>query len=183
MIQMLCRWNPARINRCSFASLLATLLLCSAIPSLADRQPGSLSTVKRSLSTGNVEVIHRLHNHDAELGIMAALNDRSLSLEQMLGRAQLALYIEERFILANVVDGEIGAPLDLQLIGAELDGEYVLVYQEFIGSLPTELAVRNDILRDVFPEQINHVNIALEGDVRSLTFKDKDRWLTTTLVQ
>lgn len=183
MTQMPCRWNRPRISRNLVAGLLTSAVLCAAPAAVADRQPGSLSTVKKSASTGNVEVIHRLHNHDAELGIMAARDDRSLSLDQLLGRAQLALYVEERFLLATIVDGEIGAPLDLQLIGAELEGEYVLVYQEYSGPLPAELAVRNDILRDVFPEQINHVNIALGGNVRSLTFKDKDRWLTAMLDQ
>ena len=156
-------------------------MLCIAMPSFADRQPGSLSTVKVNPATGNVEIIHRLHTHDAELGIIAALNDRSLTMDQLVGRAQLALYIEERFTIAVVDDDEIGAPLDLELLGAELDGEFVLVYQEFSGEMPATIAVRNDILRDVFPEQVNHVNLALGGNVRSLTFKDRDRWHRTSL--
>lgn len=156
-------------------------MCCGANLSFADRQPGSLSTIKLNSSTGNVEIIHRLHTHDAELGVIAALDDRSLTIEKLVGRAQLALYVEERFIVAETNDNEINAPLDLNLIGAELDGEFVLVYQELAGELPKQIAVRNDILRDVFPEQVNHVNIVLGGNVRSLTFRDKDRWHRTTL--
>lgn len=151
-------------------------MLSIAALSYADRQPGSLSTIKTSPTTGNIEVIHRLHNHDAELGVIAVHGDRSQTLDKLEGRARLALYIEERFIVASVTDDGIGPPIALELVGAELDGDYVLVYQEFEGSLPARIAIRNDILRDVFPEQINHVNISTGGKVRSLTFKSDDKW-------
>jgi len=147
----------------------------------AHRMPGSLSTIKPNPNTGAIEVIHRLHNHDAELGVITILNDRSMTLEQLVGRAQLALYVEERFLVAAVEDGSVGAPLSLELIGAELDGEFILVYQELKGEMPPEIAVRNDILRDVFPDQVNHVNIAVGGEVRSLTFQKDDEWHLTRL--
>lgn len=178
MRRALYRWNLRATRR---KLKVGIAMLCIASPAVADRQPGSLSTVKVNLATGNVEIIHRLHNHDAELGIMAVLKDRSLTMDQLVGRAQLALYVEDRFTIAATSGDEIGAPLHLELLGAELDGEYVLVYQEFSGDFPATVAVRNDILRDVFPEQINHVNIALGGPVRSLTFKERDRWHYTSL--
>lgn len=172
------RWNKRAIK---LRLLLAAAMLCVAAVTLADRQPGSLTTIKRGVTSGNIEIIHRLHNHDAELGVITVLKDRRLSIDQLVGRAQLALYVEERFTLATTEGGSIGTPLELELIGAELDGEFVLVYQEFKGEMPAQIAVRNDILRDVFPEQVNHVNIALGSGVRSLTFKAKDRWHTATL--
>ena len=153
-------------------------MLCIAALSHADRQPGSLSTIKTSpttvdadmdairiVTTGNIEVIHRLHNHDAEQGVIAVHGDRSLTLDKLEGRARLALYVEERFIVASVTDDGIGAPLALELVGAELDGDYILVYQEYNGELPTRIAVQNGILRDVFPEQVNHVNISTGAEL------------------
>ena len=160
-------------------ALLAMLLL--SVFADAHRMPGSLSTIKKNPNTGSIEVIHRLHNHDAELGVITILNDRSITLEQLVGRAQLALYVEERFLLAAVEHGSIGAPLELELVGAELDGEFILVYQELKSELPGEIAVRDDILRDVFPDQVNHVNIAVNGEVRSLTFQEDDEWHSTRL--
>ena len=151
-------------------------MLCIAALSFADRQPGSLSTIKINSSSGNIEIIHRLHTHDAELGIIATVGDRTLTLDRLVGRAQLALYVEERFLVAKMDGDEIGAPLQLKLIGAEIDGEFVLVYQEITGSLPNQFAVRNNILRDVFPQQVNQVNIALSGAVRSLVFRGDDDW-------
>jgi hypothetical protein len=143
--------------------------------------PGSISTVKRSASGDTIKIIHRLHTHDAELGLAAASGKRNISLETLVDRAQLALYVEERFVIANYADGKIGNRLALELIGAEADGEFVLVYQEFTGELPVDIAIRDDILRDVFPGQVNHVNVAIGGEVRSVTFSGDDEWRRLTL--
>jgi len=159
--------------------LIGAAMLCIAALSFADRQPGSLSTIKTNPNSGTIEIIHRLHTHDAELGIIAAVGDRSLTLDKLVGRAQLALYVEERFLVATIKDEGIGVPLEIELIGAEMDGEFVLIYQEYRGELPNQFAVRNDILRDVFPEQINQVNIAVDGEVRSLIFRGDDDWRIT----
>ena len=56
-----------------------------------------------------------------------------------------------------------------------------LVYQEFAGNLPAGLAIRDDILRDVFPGQVNHVNVATGGEVRRVTFSGDNEWQTITL--
>jgi hypothetical protein len=178
MSQRQYHWSQPAISQRFVTCLIGAALLCIAASSFGDRRPGSLSTIKINATSGNVEIIHRLHSHDAELGVIAIIGDRSLTLDKLVGRAQLALYVEERFIIAELGDDGIGAPLDLELIGAEVDGESVLVYQEFKGVLPGKFAIRNDILRDIFPEQINHVNIATGSDVRSLIFKGNDNWLT-----
>jgi hypothetical protein len=157
------------------------MLLCLVAPAHADRQPGSLSTIKTSPASGNIEIIHRLHNHDAELGVITVHGDRSQTLDKLEGRARLALYVEARFIIAEAIDDAIGAPLTLELIGAELDGEFILVYQEYSGKLPSRIAVQDGILRDVFPEQINQVNISIAGHIRSLTFKGDDKWHIASL--
>ena len=163
------------------AVIVATTALCVAALSFAHRMPGSISTVKRSASGDTIEIIHRLHTHDAELGVAASLGKRNTSLETLVDRAQLALYVEKRFHIAEYSNGKIGKKLPLELIGAEMDGEFVLVYQEFTGDLPAEIAIRDDILRDVFPGQVNHVNVATGGEVRSVTFSGADEWQTLTL--
>lgn len=169
-------WNRPVISSRFFICLLGTAMLCIAALSHADRQPGSLSTIKTNPVSGNIEIIHRLHNHDAELGVMAIYRDRGLTLDSLVGRAKLALYVEERFIVAELSGDGVGAPLNLELIGAELDGQFILVYQEFRGELPAKIAVRDDILRDIFPEQVNHVNIAGGSQIRSLVFQGDDGW-------
>ena len=163
------------------AVIVATAALCVAGLSLAHRMPGSISTVKRSASGDTIEIIHRLHTHDAEMGIAVTTGKRNVSLETLVDRAQLALYVEAQFSIAEFRDRKIGTKLALELVGAELDGEFVLVYQEFAGDLPAGIAIRDDILRDVFPGQVNHVNVAIGGEVRSVTFSGDDEWQTITL--
>lgn len=143
--------------------------------------PGSLSTIKLNPGTGRIEIIHRLHSHDAELGMAAITNNRQLVLDDLESRARLALYVEEQFSVARIEDGVVGPRLPLELIGAELEGEFVLVYQEYAGDLPTVIAIRDGILRDVFPEQVNHVNVATGDEVRSLVFSNEDDWLILNL--
>ena len=58
----------------------------------------------------------------------------------------------------------------------DLAADYILVYQEFSGRLPDPVHLRDDILRDAFPEQINQVNIETDGIVRSLVFANDDEW-------
>ena len=179
-----CRWNPLATEDRTIrphAIILACTALCVAALAIAHRMPGSISTVKRSLAGDTIEIIHRLHTHDAELGIAATIGKRNISLDTLVDRAQLALYVEERFSIADYSGREVGGRLALELIGAEVDGEFVLIYQEYAGQLPAELAIRDDILRDVFPEQVNHVNVAVGSEVRSLTFSGDDDWQTLTL--
>lgn len=135
------------------------------------RAPGSLSTIEFNATTGNTEIVHRLHSHDAELGVSTVTEVNGLSVLDLEGRARIALYVEERFR----IETDAG-PLPLSLIGAELAGDYLLVYQEFTGRLPEAVRLRDDILRDAFPEQINQVNIDTDGVVRSVMFANDDGW-------
>jgi hypothetical protein len=137
----------------------------------AHRAPGSLSTIEYNDRSGKTEIVHRLHSHDAELGIGTVIGQPDLSVLTIEGRAWIALYVEEHF----VIESEEG-PLPLSLVGAELAADYLLVYQELPGRLPDVIRVRDDILRDVFPEQINQVNIDDGTRVRSLVFASDDGW-------
>lgn len=149
------------------------LLLCAALPAAAHRAPGSLSTIDFNAHSGMLEVVHRLHLHDAEIGVATVLNDPSLSLSQLESRARVALYVEERF---QIMSGN--AVLGLRLVGAEISGDYLMVYQERNGPLPAVVRVRDDILRDAFQGQINQVNIADGSTVRTLTFSADEVWHT-----
>jgi hypothetical protein len=150
----------------------AVLALAATLPSTeAHRAPGSLSTIDYNTRSGNTEVVHRLHSHDAELGIGTMLDMPDLSVLTIEGRAWIALYVEEHFL----IESEQG-PIPLSMVGAELAADYVLVYQETSGPLPDVIRIRDDILRDVFPEQINQVNIDTGESVRSLVFSNDDEW-------
>lgn len=150
---------------------LAAAALVAAISAFAHRAPGSLTSVQWNEQTGKTEVVHRLHSHDAELGVGTVNGVADLSVLSIEGRAYIALYVEARFSIAGK-DGR----LNLDLIGAELAADHVLVYQEWPARLPGKVRVRNDILRDVFPAQINQVNIDDGDAVRTLFFSGDDDW-------
>ncbi|MDZ7644325.1 MAG: DUF6702 family protein [Woeseiaceae bacterium] len=151
------------------AAVLA--LVAAAATAVAHRAPGSLSTVEFNPQTGSVEIVHRLHLHDAALGVGNVIDEPLLRLDTLESRARVALYVEQRFAIRS--DDE---PLPLVTIGAEIAGDYLLVYQEHAGRLPARIAVRDDILRDAFDGQVNQVNIADADTVRTLTFAGDDRW-------
>lgn len=162
------REGPLGAGRRWLALAIATVSCAAA---LAHRAPGSLSTVEFNQRTGKTEIVHRLHTHDAELGVGAVIERADLSVLSLEDRALIALYVEEKF----QIESEEG-PVYPSLVGAELAADYLLIYQELIGPLPDVIRVRNDILRDVFPEQINQVNIETDGRVQSLVFANDDGW-------
>ena len=153
--------------------LLGVLLLGIAVSAAAHREPGSLTTIKWNASSGKTEIVHRLHSHDAELGVGRVLGIADLSVLDLEGRATIALYVEARFRIA--ADQE---DIELDLIGAELASDYVLVYQEYSAKLPAQIRVHDSILRDVYPAQVNQVNIEDGDTVHSLVFTAGDDWLS-----
>lgn len=148
---------------------LAALVTAASVP--AHRAPGSLTSIEWNAQSGKTEIVHRVHSHDAELGVGEIIGVSDLSVLTLEGRASIALYVEERFAIASG-----GKRLPLDLVGAELVADHLLVYQERPGPLPESIRVRDDILRDVFPAQINQVNIASNGIVRTLAFAGDDTW-------
>ena len=150
---------------------LFVIALTTASACLAHRTPGSLTTVEWNETTGRTEVIHRLHTHDAELGVGASLGLPGLSVEEIEGRAHIALYVESHFHIKGV-DTE----LNFELVGAEISGNDILVYQELPGRLPQSVLIWDDILMEAFPAQLNQVNIQDGESVNNLVFKKGDGW-------
>lgn len=129
-----------------------------------------LSTVMWNAALGVLEVTHRLHAHDAELSLQATTGAAQVDLTVMRNQAQLMLYVERRFMLT---DGT--RPIALEPLGAEFEGEAILLYQECrLDAPPRDLSIDNRILRDVFDGQTNLVNVRLAQRTRTLIFSGKD---------
>lgn len=150
---------------------VVVLLLATAAAASAHRAPGTLSTIAFNAHSGRVEIVHRLHLHDAALGVGSVIDDPFLQLDNLESQARVALYVEERFTIRS---GDTLLPLEL--VGAEIAGDYLMVYQEHAGRLPRRISVRDDILRDAFSGQVNQVNIDDAGTVHTLTFQGDDEW-------
>jgi hypothetical protein len=120
-----------------------------------------------------IEVSHRMHAHDAEVGLALSTgeaNAPSVDITQVANQAKLMLYIEKHFSLAGAA-----GPIKLEPLGAELESEAILVYQEArLPAPPAELVIDNRILRDVFDQQTNLVNVRMAKRTRTLLFVAKD---------
>jgi len=158
------RFQPA-------AALFGLLLFIGSVE--AHRQPVGLTAVAFNADTGTTEIVHRFHRHDAELGLVQLLRRPDVLLVDLESQARFALYVAENFSIAPQIGAE---PLALELVGAELDGDEIIVYQEFAGELPDGAAIRDSVLQDVYSDQVNHVNFHGSSGMKTLTFTVDDGW-------
>ncbi len=142
---------------------------------LAHRAPEGLTTIERNPNAGTIEITHRFHVHDAELALQEILADPDLSFESLEGKAQLALHVESAF---QIVDSKNNTPIELKLIGAQIEGDQILVFQEYADKFPPVIKVRHDALREAFPQQANTLNVKLNSRIRTLVFRDANKWKT-----
>lgn len=158
------------------AALLAGLLLAglaATIPQYgaAHQLKEALTTIEVNERSGFVEVIHRFWLHDAEhaLGSLGGLTGdlrRELPLQQAFAR-----YVSRNFVLA---DSE-GERLELDLLGVELEGSYIWVYQELEAERFGDIAfVGHRTMQDVWSEQLNQVNVKHPSGTRSLYLRTGD---------
>lgn len=148
--------------------------ICMSFPrsAFAHRQKQAQSTIKWNNGSKILEVSHRMHMHDAEtaLAVLGKLDRPDLT--SLKARALLALYVEENFGVKNLN----GSNLDLTILGAETEGSHVYVYQEVkLDAKPDGLLIWNRIMHDVYPDQINHVNVALSATIQSAVFAFGDK--------
>lgn len=164
------------LERRSVLILLTGGGLAAASGAFAHRAKRALTTVTWNARTQTLEVVHRLHAHDAQQALMSVSGLAHPVLSELEPRARLALYVEKNFVLTH---GD-GAPLALKLIGAQLDGDHVLVFQEAVlDAVPEGIGVYSTILQDVFPAQVNDVKITLGAKKDLLSFTKDDSRKTT----
>ena len=137
-----------------------------ATPALAHRV-----RLSRSVVTWNREgfdIVHGFHRHDAETALAKAGLLDAPDMTGLRARAHLALHVEETFSL--------GPDVPLQTLGAEVVADRVEVYQvATLDALPESLDVRASMLRSLWPDQVNAVDVHLPGgEVRSLRFAGSD---------
>ena len=151
-------------------AILASGALLLAPPASAHRAQTVLTTVMWNAAASTLDVMHRLHAHDAELCLQQKNGGAQVDMTVLRSQAQLMIYIEGSFAL---LDG--AKPLALSPLGAELEGEAILLYQECrLAEPPRNLAIDHRILRDVFENQTNLVNVRLAQRTRTLLFSGGD---------
>lgn len=135
--------------------LLVALALLLVLPGEAHRGHAVWTDITW---TGNgFEIVHRVHLADAitinrHVGGMAAI-------EELASLARVALYVEDRFSVLHK-----GGPVPVTTIGAEIEDDFMLVYQEWSTALPEEFPeIDNQLLLDVEPDAQAFIRIEGPG--------------------
>lgn len=162
-----------RLRRRRLLQALALLPLAAVGRARAHQQRAAISTLLFNARTGRIEVMHRFFRHDAEHALAQIEGAGRDLLESAADRARFADYVHQRFEIVG-----IGAELEpLILVGAELAGEHLWVYQRTLAVAGViGLRVRFDALRDIWPDQVNTLNIERGGRVRTLVFASDAAW-------
>ncbi len=163
-----------------FSFLLFFLLMATNIATVelafAHQQKAAETTVLFNKRSGQLEVSHRFYMHDTEHAVQSLFDKDADIIDSKKTQQQFANYVAKQF-LARTLSGE---DLPLTSIGYEVEGKFFWVYQELV--IPNKLdgvELFNGALRELWPTQINMVNIEGKGKVRTLYFSDNEDWLTT----
>ncbi len=144
----------------------------------AHQQKAAITRVVFNERTGTLEVMHRFYLHDAEHAVRQLIDSDADIIGNEQTRGQFAEYVQQQFSLTSAS----GEALVLSPVGHEIDGNFFWVYQE--RTLPanvTLLQVIHNALREVWPDQINTVNVERGGSVTTLTFQGSDEQLSVAL--
>jgi hypothetical protein len=154
------------------AWILAVLLGSWQSVAPAHQMQVAMTTVTIKAASGTIEVIHRFYTHDTEQ-VLSQLAGKQVDLvgdgqiQQQFGR-----YVSENFQLTD----QAAKPLPLSLVGVELEGDFIWVYQETtIPAQLSELTVRNTALLDILPKQVNTVNVECGDMISTLEFSGSIR--------
>lgn len=163
----------------SWAFGIFVLIMAGAIfaPAEAHQQKAAITKVLFNSRTGNIEVMHRFYLHDAEHAVRQIFGKNADIIASGETQSIFADYVGERFALKN---GDVELPLSP--VGFEIERAFFWVYQEtpITGGI-SDLTIKHNALRDVWPQQTNTVNIEGLGDVKTATFSGPVELKTITV--
>jgi hypothetical protein len=149
--------------------IAATVLALAGTVSHAHNFHMGIADISYNQSTGNTEIVHTYTGHDLA-ALLANLYGQQFDLGRPDSEPPLRRYVEKQFTLSDA-DGK---RLPLQWVGAKVDADSVLVFQEIKGvKLKKGSRIHNALLVDFLPSQRNTVNVETDGTVKTLFF-DQD---------
>ncbi len=124
--------------------------------------------------------MHRFLLHDAEHAVKKRRKGEANILDSQDDREFFSDYVNQRFSIQD----QDGRALPLEPVGHEIEGRFLWVYAET--AIPEDiesLSLRHDALRDIWPQQVNLVNVERSGNVRSAIFMGGSTELTIDLAR
>ncbi|NMM39615.1 DUF6702 family protein [Pseudoalteromonas arctica] len=154
--------------------MLIILAFIAVMPAMAHQLKASVTTVLFNKRTSNIELMHRFYLHDTEHAVEHLFASGADIISNKEDQQRFVDYIESHVAL-QTLDGE---PLVLKEVGAQVDGKFFWVYQE--APIPNDIKgirMSHGALRDLWPAQVNMVNVEGQGKVKTLYFAQDDTWL------
>jgi hypothetical protein len=149
-----------------FKALCAALLIAMSAAAHAHRFHTSITDISYNARTRSTEIVHTYMAHDIE-ALLTNLYQRQFDLSDPEDQEVLRKYIKQHF----AIKGADKQPLNLRWVGMTIDAQSVVVFQEAEQTQLSQAAViRQGVLIDFLPDQVNTVNLNQAGTVRSLTF-------------
>ncbi len=148
--------------------LLAIVLMALvAFPAGAHQHKLVVSTIAINERSQRMEVMHQIPVHDAEHALRRGGTHSPDIVGSEESRRTFASYVADRFRLT--VNGD---PIELVLVGSEITGGSLWVYQEAPAPAADAIvSVNSQILTDIWSRQENHVNLGGGTDVTTLVFR------------
>ena len=156
--------------------LFALLAVQPAVQVQAHLEQTLLTTVAFNSRTQRLEVVHQIYAHDVEHAF-GNLVQAEGGLDNVPAQALLGVELGKTFKLWKL-DGE---EIPLALVGAELEAEFLYIYQEAgITAIPESMRVEHGMLRNYWPNMRNYLNVDYGAVIKSLIFSDNDGVKTIT---
>lgn len=155
--------------------LSATLMIGVAASAAAHKYFFAITEINHNQLNDSFEIIHQLTAHDIE-NTIAEKHNITFNPEHPKYDALIKAYVEQRFVLTSEQQA-----LDVNWIGLEVVRDKIVVYQEaHANRFLAPLVVKNELLVDTYPKQINTVNFVSGETKHSLTFNKSQRIATIT---
>ncbi len=153
--------------------LTATLMMGVAASAAAHKYFFAITDINHNRSANSFEIIHQLTAHDIE-NTIAEQRNIHFSPELADYEAFIQEYVENHFhLLMN------DAQIKTNWVGLEIVRDKIVIYQEASANkFFAPLVVKNQLLVDTYPKQINTVNFISGKAKFSLTFNNSQRIAT-----
>jgi hypothetical protein len=162
----------------AFSILLVSMAGLVSGPAIAHQQKAAITKILFNPRTKNIEVMHRFYLHDAEHAVRQIFGKGADILGSDETKASFGQYVTDRFNLTT----QAGEPLPLEFVGFEVERNFFWVYQETpIAEGVTAINIQHNALRDVWPQQVNTVNIEGLAEIKTATFFGSVEVLTLDL--
>ena len=149
---------------------LAIIMLGWASSILAHTYFFGLTELTVNAQSKKIEIIHHFTAHDVE-NLIAEQQQINFSAEHPKYEQLIQEYFEQHFVLHR--DGNI---VELNWIGLEVHLGKIFIYQESNSeNFLSGLVVKNDLLVDTYPNQVNTLNYHDAVIKGSLTFSQKQK--------